>query len=65
MLDAESEENCAFTGNWCEEEVQRAFDKIKFANCFVNDAVSKEQLIMAARTHEENNINYIEFLDKL
>jgi len=32
MLDAESEENCTFTG---------AFDKIKFANCSVN-AVPKE-----------------------
>ena len=28
-------------GNWSEEELQRAFDKIKFANCSVN-AVSKE-----------------------
>ena len=40
MLDAESEknctrvkkeENCMFTGNWSEEELQRAFNKIKFA----------------------------------
>jgi len=28
-------------GNWSEEELQRAFDEIKFANCSVN-AVSKE-----------------------
>ena len=41
MLDAKSEENCTFMGNWSEEELQRAFDKIKFVNCSVN-AVSKE-----------------------
>ena len=42
MLDAESEENYTFIrGNWSEEELQRAFDKIKFANCSVN-AVSEE-----------------------
>jgi len=31
-------------GNWSEEELQRAFDRIKFANCSVN-AVSKEHAI--------------------
>ena len=41
MLDAESEEICTFRGNWSKEELQHAFDKIKFANRSVN-AVSKE-----------------------
>ena len=41
MLDVESKENCTFMGNWSEEELQHAFDKIKFANCSIN-AVSKE-----------------------
>ena len=41
MLDTESEEKCTFTGNWSEEELQRTFDEIKFANCSVN-AISKE-----------------------
>ena len=41
MLDANSKETVHLRGNWSEEELQRAFDKIKFANCSV-DAVSKE-----------------------
>ena len=45
MLDAESEENCTLTGNWSEEELQREFEKIKFANCSVN-AISKENGVL-------------------
>ena len=52
MLGAENEENCKFMENlwrnWFEEELQRAFDKIKFANCSVS-AVSKEHEFLDKR----------------
>jgi len=37
-----AKETVHLRGNWSEEELKRAFDKIKFANCSVN-AVSKER----------------------
>ena len=49
MLDAESEENCMFMGGigLKRNGLQRAFDKIKFANCSVIvNAVSKEHGIL-------------------
>jgi len=43
MSDAESKKKktVRLQGNWSEEELQRAFHKIKFSNCSIN-AASKE-----------------------